>query len=70
MDCGDQGSLDTMRLAGENGCITLGAGENLAEACQPLILGDEVKVGIFSVTDPLKYLTLDQHKSRTTSIYP
>ena len=65
MDCGDQGLLDTMRLAKENGCTTLGAGKNLAEACKPLILGDEVKVGIFSVTDPLKYLMAGEYSAGT-----
>ena len=65
MDCGDQGLLDTMSLARENGCITLGAGENLAEACKPVILGDEVKIGIFSVTEPFKYLIAGEHSAGT-----
>ena len=65
MDCGDKGMLDTMRLASKNGCTTLGAGKNLAEASKPIILGDEVKVGIFSVTDPLKYLMAGEHSAGT-----
>lgn len=65
MDCGNQGLLDTMRLAGENGCTTLGAGKDLTEACKPVILGNEVKVGIFSVTETLKYLMAGEQSAGT-----
>lgn len=49
MDCEADGLRDTLRCAEENGCQAIGAGENEAEASRPLILGDEVKVGILAV---------------------
>ena len=61
MDCGEQGLSDTIRHAKENGCIAFGAGADLSEACKPVILGDEVKVGFFSVTEPMKYLIAGEH---------
>ena len=63
MDCGDQGLSDTIRLARENGCITVGAGSDLSEACNPVILGDGPKIGIFSVTEPMQYLIAGEHSA-------
>ena len=46
MDCKAEGVLDTLRCAEENGCRVLGAGKDLAEALQPLVLGEDVRVGL------------------------
>ena len=47
-DCGEQGVMDTLQCAGNNKCHVIGAGRNLEEASQTLILGNEVKIGILS----------------------
>lgn len=49
MDCDVKGLADTLQIAKENGCQTIGAGNNLEEALKPVILGDAVKIGILSV---------------------
>lgn len=51
MDCGEEGLIDTLRLAKENGIQTIGAGRNIEEASKPLFLEKNgVKVGLLSVT--------------------
>ena len=51
MDCGEEGALDTLRHARENGCLTVGLGENADLAAKPLFLEkDGVKIGLISVT--------------------
>ena len=60
-DCGDDGLLETIRTAHENDCKTVGAGENESEAAEPLVLGDEVKVGIVSVAREWKHIKVGKN---------
>lgn len=61
MDCGVQGLNDTLRCAKENHCQTLGVGENFEQAAMPVIVGDHVKIGIFSIANPWDYLKTDKN---------
>lgn len=57
MDCDIKGLEDTIRIAKENNCQTIGAGSSLDEAIKPVILGETVKVGVLSVASATwKYL--------------
>ncbi len=49
MDCGIGGVEDTLKTAQNNCCRTLGAGFNIHEALEPVVLGETVKIGIISV---------------------
>lgn len=49
MDCGEAGLFDTLNAAKQNGCTTIGAGENLSDAMTPFIIEAEGGVGLFSV---------------------
>lgn len=51
-DCGEQGLEDTLRCAEENGCVPLGAGRDLEAASQPVIVGENVRVGLLSFAGP------------------
>lgn len=59
MDCGYEGLNDTLVCAGNNKCLTIGAGNNQKEALIPLILGDEVKIGVISVSKPWDFIKAD-----------
>lgn len=59
MDCGIVGLKDTLQIAKENECITIGAGANLKEASRPAKIGKDVKVGILSIVKSWKYLIAD-----------
>lgn len=48
MDAGEEGIASTLRIAGEHHAVTLGAGRNLAEAMEPLLLPQAGGIGIFS----------------------
>ena len=51
MDCGEAGALDTLAHARENNCLTVGLGENTAEAEKPLLLQKKgIGIGLISVT--------------------
>ncbi len=49
MDAGAVGLSDTLRIAGENGCTTIGAGMDLEEAMRPVILDAAGGIGMISV---------------------
>ena len=51
-DCGEKGFSATRRLLRENGIAALGAGKDLAEARQPLILtADGAKIMLFAISE-------------------
>jgi len=51
MDCGEAGALDTLAHARANNCLTVGLGENIAQAETPLLLyKDGIGIGMISVT--------------------
>ncbi len=62
IDCGEQGILDTLSFAKDNGCTVLGAGANKEQASKPLILTDEkgVKVGLVSVNYDKKAIATEE----------
>ncbi len=62
MDCGADGMLDTVQCARDNGCQWLGVGENLAEAARPVMLGEDVRIGILSLAKPWTYLIAGEQK--------
>lgn len=49
MDAKAQGVRDTLDIAAENGCVTVGAGMDLQEACQPVYLEGAGGIGVFSM---------------------
>ena len=53
-DCGEKGVMDTIEVAQQYGCMTVGAGKSLTEASEPLLLGNEEKIGIISISKPWK----------------
>ncbi len=59
MDCGAGGIKDTLQAATDNGCQTIGAGKNLEEASEPIIIGADVKVGILSLAKQWSYIQAD-----------
>ena len=61
-DCGDEGLLDTLYYAEKNSCQTIGAGKNLHEASEAIILGDKIKVGVLSVARPWGFLKSNENK--------
>ena len=54
LDCGGKGLLDTLQVARDNGCQTLGADENREAAAKPVFLEEAGGIGIFSVTFNMK----------------
>lgn len=51
-DCGREGMESTLRIAGENGVQTVGAGLDMAQAEKPIIIeNDGADIGIISVTE-------------------
>lgn len=50
LDCGENGLIDTIKIARENGATTVGAGLNSKEAEKYISLDCEGGIGIFSVT--------------------
>lgn len=60
MDCGAAGLLDTLVCAKENGCQTIGIGKDIEQASRPVILGENVKVGVLSIAKPWDYLQADE----------
>ena len=60
VDCGVEGLEDTLRLAKENGCETIGAGMNLEEAAKPVYFEGAGGVGVFSLTYDRDFLTADE----------
>ncbi len=54
MDFGEKGLADTARHAEELSCRCVGAGKDLRDALTPVVVGEEVKAGILSVTQPLR----------------
>ena len=55
-DCGADGLADTLRIAGENDCRTLGAGMDLNDASAPVYLKEDVTVGVLSVSKLWKHI--------------
>ncbi len=68
MDCGSQGLLDTIETAHACGCRTIGAGKNEDAAAAPLILGDDVKVGILSVASGWRHIKSDKDKAGAQTV--
>lgn len=50
LDCTEQGMLDTIKTANQNGAITIGAGTNIDQAKKPAIIDKEGGIGILAVT--------------------
>lgn len=50
LDCGEEGMLDTIKAAQENGAVTVGAGINADEASRYISLDQSGGIGIFAVT--------------------
>ena len=50
LDCGETGMLDTIKIANENGAVTVGAGSNVDEASKYITFDCEGGIGIFAVT--------------------
>lgn len=51
MDCGKEGLESTLRIAGENGVQTVGAGLNMEQAARPIIIeNDGADIGIIALT--------------------
>ena len=48
MDSGGKGLLSGIRLAAENGCLTVGAGANIEEASSPVIINEAGGIGIIA----------------------
>jgi hypothetical protein len=47
LDCGDHGIKDTIRELSTRGILTMGAGENLSQACKPVVIQTKrVRLGI------------------------
>lgn len=63
MDCGAQGLLDTVKAAVENGCRTLGVGNNESAAAVPIIVGDSIKIGIVSAAGFFPHVKTDKYKT-------
>lgn len=49
LDCKAKGLLDTLQVAKDNGCQTIGAGVNKEDAAKPVFLEGAGGIGIFSV---------------------
>ena len=62
MDCGNQGLLDTIRCASENQCKTIGANVDEKEASCPLVIGEQVKIGVLSIAKPWEYIISGENK--------
>lgn len=61
MDCGVLGLKDTIKVAKQNECMAIGAGNNLTEALTTVILGESVKVGILSIaSSSWSYIKADE----------
>ena len=56
MDCAADGINDTLKAAEDNDCAAIGAAENLEKASAPLVVGENVKVGLVSVARPWPYV--------------
>lgn len=56
MDCGKDGLIDTLNAANKENIKIIGAGLNKNEAGNTLIIGNEVKIGIISLTKEWKQL--------------
>ena len=63
LDCGAPGIDDTLRAAADNGCRALGAGADLDQAARPLIVGEEVKVGILALARSWTYIMAEPEKA-------
>ena len=52
LDMGENGLLDTIELCNNNSILTVGAGKNIIEACEPLFLQiKNIKLGIIAVAE-------------------
>ena len=49
MDAGREGVISTRKIAGEMGCLTIGAGLNETEASEPIYLDEAGGIGMFGV---------------------
>ncbi len=49
MDAGREGVISTKAIAGQLGCLTIGAGLNLEEASEPIYLDEAGGIGMFGV---------------------
>ena len=50
MDAGREGVISTKKIASELGCVTFGAGLNVAEASEPVYLDEAGGIGMFGVS--------------------
>ena len=55
-DCGMEGVIDTIAFAQKNGCKPLGVGRTVEESAEPLVIGEQVKVGILSIIKPFAHI--------------
>lgn len=62
LDCGAKGLLDTLQVAEDNGCRTLGAGVDREAAAKPVFLEEAGGIGIFSVTFNMKSMETPDHE--------
>ncbi len=61
MDAKEQGLKDTLAVAAENGCVTVGAGMNAGEADRPVYLEGAGGIGIFSAVYHRPFLASDEN---------
>lgn len=61
LDCGVEGLIDTFKYADAYDCKIIGAGKNLSEASEPLILDKTIKVGIISIARPWRFIKSDEN---------
>lgn len=50
MDAGREGVISTRKIAADMGCMTIGAGLNIAEASEPVYLDEAGGIGMFGVS--------------------
>ena len=70
-DCGDEGVKSTLKACSESGIKTVGAGENIIAAKQPLMLGlDGKKVAVVSFAEhEFNFATKERAGAATLDIY-
>ena len=63
LDCGAEGLLDTLQVAKNYGCQTIGAGVDHQDAAKPVYLDEAGGIGIFSVVFNMKSLQTPEDES-------
>ncbi len=62
LDCGAKGLLDTLQVAKDNDCQTIGAGTDKEDAAKPVFLEKAGGIGIFSVTFDMKSMVTPENE--------